>query len=67
MDCLSTCNSAKGNLLSHFHSRKKLFIYEILQIRYLYVLIKEIATALISLRKLTGLSIYKNKFVLTIL
>lgn len=66
MDCLSTCNSAKGNLLSHFHSRKKLFIYEILQIRYLYVL-KEIATVLISLRKLTGLSIYKNKFVLTIL
>lgn len=58
MDCLSTCNSAKGNLFSHFHSCKKLFIYKILQIRYLYVynLIKEITTTLISLRKLTGLS-----------
>lgn len=58
MDCLSTCNSVKGNLFSHFHSCKKLFIYKILQIRYLYVynLIKEIAITLISLRKLTGLS-----------
>lgn len=58
MDCLSTCNSVKGNLFSHFHLCKKLFIYKILQIRYLYVynLIKEIATILISLRKLTRLS-----------
>lgn len=64
MDCLSTCNSAKGNLFSHFHSCKKLFIYKILQIRYLYVynLIKEITTTLISLRKLTGLSTNTNLY-----
>lgn len=64
MDCLSTCNSAKGNLFSHFHSCKKLFIYKILQIRYLYVynLIKEIAITLISLRKLTGLSTNTNLY-----
>lgn len=64
MDCLSTCNSVKGNLFSHFHSCKKLFIYKILQIRYLYVynLIKEIATTLISLRKLTGLSTNTNLY-----
>lgn len=64
MDCLSTCNSVKGNLFSHFHSCKKLFIYKILQIRYLYVynLIKEIAITLISLRKLTGLSTNTNLY-----